>query len=265
MALVLAACSSGSDALPKVPHFAPAPTTTTELDYSNVDLRGVTGRATTTTIPIGPGHATLNGVVTGDAGPVAGATVLLERVVGGASAQVALTTAADGTWTAPNVLGGRYRARAFRQPDLVQTTPVAVFIGATETKQLELRVSTVGGLDVSSSVAPNPPPIDRDVQLVVLVTEKTVDAAGVVREQPLPNQSVDLSGSGGWRVESTNPTSTDGRGHAVWLLRCQDAGRNPLAVSIGTQSIPLSIAACFDATVPETTTTTVPSSDTTTP
>jgi hypothetical protein len=116
-------------------------------------------------------------------------------------------------------------------------------------------VKTVGGLSVKSSLAPDPPPIDRDVQLVVLVTQRTVDAQGVVRATPLPDQQVDLVGSGSWRVESTNPVLTDSNGQAVWLLRCREAGRNPLAVNVGPESIPLTVNACVDPTAIETTTT----------
>jgi hypothetical protein len=253
--LVAAGCSSGPEALPKVPKFKRAATTTTEVDYSAIGLRGVPGRTTTTAVPFGPGAATVSGVVVGEEGVIAGASVILERIVDGASSATTLITGPDGAWSMPSVLGGRYRARAFRQPDLAQTTASAVFLGQNETKQLELHVRTVGGLSVASSLAPDPPPIDRDSQLVVLVTQKTVDASGVVRATPVSSERVDLAGSFAWRVESANPTFTDPEGHATWLLRCRQVGRNPLAVTVGTQSIPLTVGSCFDPEAIETTTT----------
>ncbi len=257
LGLVAAACSSGAGRLPKAPEInAVVATTTTDVDYSEIGLKGVSGHAITTAVPFGPGRATVSGVVVSEGGAVPGASVVLERIVDGASAQIILTTGEDGTWTMPNVLGGRYRARAFRPPDLAQITPSAVFLGATETKQVELRVRTAGGLAVSSSLAPDPPQLFRDTQLVVLVSQKMVDAQGVVRATPLVDERVDLVGSSSWRVMTANPAITDSQGHATWIVRCREVGRNPLAVTVGTQSIPLDVKDCVDPTVEETTTTT---------
>ncbi|HVT76805.1 MAG TPA: carboxypeptidase-like regulatory domain-containing protein, partial [Acidimicrobiales bacterium] len=229
LGLLATACSSGPGALPKVPDFTPAPTTTTEFDYSDVPLKGVTGHGPTTSIAIGPGQATISGTVTGDQGPVAGATVQVDRIANGAQATTTVLSADDGTWTLPQVLGGHYRARAWRTPDLAQTTWTAVFVGATETKTVDLRVRTVGGLTVDASIAPDPPVVGQPANLVALVTVKEVDAQGVVRATPQTNVEVQLLASGGWRVLSTNPTVTDFNGEAQWSLRCRVAGHQTLA------------------------------------
>ena len=251
--VALAACSSGNPGkLPDVPEFKRAATTTTAMDYSQVDLKGVSGKTTSTTVVFGPGKANLTGTVIGDEGLVGGASVIIDRIVDGASASQVVFTAPDGTWALPAILGGRYRIRAWRQPDLAQTSPAAVFLGATETKTVELKVRTVGGLSVSSSMAPKQPPIDSDVNVVVLVAQKTVDENGVVRGEPLPGTRVDLVGSGAWRVVSANPVFTDEKGQAKWTVRCRTPGRQPLAVNVGTQSFPLTVENCFDPT--ETTT-----------
>ena len=252
--IVSASCSSDPGALPEVPDFKPARTTTTDVDYSLIDLKGVPGRSATSAVPFGPGRATLSGVVVSEEGAVGTATVIVERIVNGAVAKTTVFSAEDGTWTMPSVFGGRYRVRAFRQPNLAQTTPSAVFLGESETKQVELRVKTIDGLNVSVSFAPDPPQITRDTQLAVRVTQKTVDVDGVVRSQPLTNERVDLIGSSSWRVESSNPAFTDSEGKATWLLRCRQTGRNPLAVTVFTQSIPLTVNDCVDSTVEETTT-----------
>jgi hypothetical protein len=252
--LALSACASDPGKLPDVPEFKQAATTTTAMDYAQVGLKGVSGKSTTTSVVFGPGRANLNGTVVSDQGVVAGASVIVERIVDGTSASQILFTAEDGTWSLPAVLGGRYRVRAWRQPDLAQTTPSAVFLGATETKSVELKLREVGGLGVAASLAPNPPLIDTDINLVVLVTQKTVDANGVVRGEALPGSRVDLVGSGAWRVVSSNPVFTDGSGQAKWVIRCRAAGRQPLAVNVGTQSFPLNVENCVD---PSETTTTV--------
>lgn len=257
LALLSAACSNDAGELPSVPDFKPAATTTTGVDFSEIGLKGVAGKATTTTVAFGPGRATLNGTVIAEGGSVPGASVLIDRIVGDSVASTVIFTAEDGTWTLPAVFGGRYRVRAWRQPDLAQTTASAVFLGASETKTVELKVREVGGLNATASLAPNPPPIDTDVNLVVLVTQKTVDERGIVRAEPASGARVDLVGSGAWRVVSSNPTFTDETGKATWSIRCRASGKQPLAVNVGSQSFPLNVANCFDPA--EETTTTVES------
>jgi hypothetical protein len=257
------ACSSDPGALPEVPDFTPAKTTTTDVDYSSVSLKGVTGKAPSTSVLVQPGRATLNGSVIGDEGPVPGAKVNIERVVGGQVGQVVLLTAEDGTWSLPMVMGGRYRIRAWRAPDLAQTSATALFLGQDETKTLELKVRTIGGLSVTPAFAPQVPRTDRDTNLVVRVSQKTVAEDGIVRAEPLPGVRVELVGSSGWTVRTVNPTTTDASGEAQWNLRCRDTGRQPLAVTVGTQTIPLAVENCVDPDL-ETTTTIDPGVDVTT-
>jgi hypothetical protein len=238
-----------------VPKFTKAATTTTGIDYSAIGLKGVPGRAATTVV-LGPGRATVSGVVLAPDGVVAGAAVNVERIVDGVAASAIVTTAEDGTWSLPAVLGGRYRIRAWRAPDLAQTAATGLFLAAAETKSVELRVRNVSGVDVKTSIAPDPPRLDRPSNLVLLVTHKTVGDDGVVRATPVEGVRVDLIGSSGWRVNSPNPAFTDSDGKAVWTMQCREAGRQPLAATIaGEQTVPLSINDCVDPTVEETTTT----------
>jgi hypothetical protein len=254
--LALTACSSGPGALPKVPELVKPPgTTTTEVDYSQIPVKGVSGRGPTTSIALGPGQATLSGTVVGDDGSVPGATVQVERIANGATARMSLQSALDGTWSLPQIFGGRYRVRAWRAPDMAQTTWSAVFLGASETKTMDLRVHTVGGLSVEASIAPDPPRLGSDANLVVLVTVKEVDDQGVVRATPQTDVNVDLETGSGWRIQSQNPTATNGRGEAEWSLRCRGAGHQPMAVNLGSQTIPLDVSSCVESSSDQTTTT----------
>lgn len=252
---LLGACSSDPGALPKVPDFTPAKTTTTDVDYSNVDIKAVPGKAPSTSVVVQPGQATLNGSVIGDEGPVAGAKVNIERVVSGQVGQVVLLTAEDGTWSLPMIMGGRYRVRAWRAPDLAQTTPTALFLGQNETKTLELKVRTIGGTAVTSSFAPASPRTDRDTNLVVRVAQKTVDDNGIVRAEAIPGVRVNLIGGSAWVVRTSNPAFTDASGEAEWTLRCRRSGSQPLAVEVGSTTIPLDVQNCVDPSEEPTTTT----------
>lgn len=256
IALLTVACSGDSGDLPAVPDFTPATTSTSGVDYSDVPLKPVPGKAPTLSVAFGPGKATLGGTVSSEEGAIPGATIQVERIVNGAVGLMMIQTAADGTWSLPHVLGGRYRMRAWRAPDAAQTSWTAVFLGASETKTVQLRVRTVGGLNVSAAIAPDPPQLGELVNLVVQVTVKVVDDKGVVRATPQDDVIVELSTGSGWRVESENPTATDFNGRAIWTLRCRGTGRQQMNITIGNQTVPLELSSCVEPAEEETTTTT---------
>lgn len=253
---LLGACSSDPGAPPKVPEFTPAKTTTTDLDYSNVNIKSVPGKTPGTTVVLQGGQATLSGSVIGDEGAVAGAKVNIERIVNGQVGQIVLLTADDGSWSLPMIRGGRYRVRAWRAPDLAQTNATAVFLGQAETKTLELKVRTISGASITSSFAPKSPRIDRDTNLVIRVAQKTVDDDGIVRAAPIAGVRAELGGSSFWTVRTPNPAFTDSSGLVEWTLRCRDTGEHGLTVTVGNTTVPLDVAACVDPT--EATTTTDP-------
>ncbi|MDQ1443537.1 MAG: hypothetical protein QOI20_1, partial [Acidimicrobiaceae bacterium] len=231
------------------------PPTTTVVDYSGVDLKPVTGK-TTTTVLVGPGRAALKGMVVGPEGPVAGATVLVERLVGEGSGALQVATAADGTWAVANVLGGRFRIRSWRPSDLALTKPEVFFLNDGDTKQLQLQLSRYTGLAVTSAIAANPPVVDEPANLVVQVVQQSVDGQGIVRGTPVSTARVELFGGGDWRVTSPNPALTDGQGRARWQLTCRSAGRQQLAAVVGdNQQFPLDIAPCVEPPPEEPTTT----------
>jgi hypothetical protein len=254
-----AACSGGSYSVPEPKSVSSLPPTSAAQDFSGVVLAGVSGKTTTTTIVLGPGPASLKGSVVGPEGAVPGATVHIERFVGAAMASANIATAADGTWTAPAVLGGRYRVRAFRPPDLALTKPAVFFLGGTEAKVLDLQLSSYTGLVATASIAPDPPYVDQTANLVVRISQQSVDANGVVRGMGVFGAQVELQGTGDWRVDSANPVSTDSDGDAFWAMRCRQSGTQPLAVLVnGLDTLAFTLPPCvelFTETPPDETST----------
>jgi hypothetical protein len=267
--LVAAAAACTSDdpfsSLPEPKTVVTEPTTsTTEVDLSGVPLPGVAG-TTTTTIAIGPGPLTIVGRVEGPDGAVGGAIVQLERIVGDEVATTRVPTAADGTWNAANVLGGRYRIRAWRTPDLATAKPSLVFLDSGDPQRaVPLHLDAVGGVHVDAAMAPEPPTVDEPANLKVRVAQRTVDADGVVRDSPAIDVTVGLAGTGRWSVSSSNPSITGSDGSVVFRLTCRDAGPQPLSAQLsdGT-TFPLSLQACVDNT-PTSTTSPVSTSTTST-
>ena len=242
----MTACTGGAvDELPAPPTTGPTTSTTARPDLSGVVLADVPG-TTTTTVLLTPGEATLQGIVAGPDGLVAGATVLIERLVGEGVGAATVVTGADGRWTAPNVLGGRYRVRAWRAPDLALTTPVSFFLENKESRDTNLELESYSGVVVTSAVAPSPPVVDEPVRLVVRAYTRSVDEQGIVRNQALPSVQLELIGSSQWRVETENPTFADESGRADWILRCENLGSHALAVRVGGggEAQPLRLPAC---------------------
>jgi len=274
--MIAAGCTGRAKPIPPPPTTAVSVTKPPDPpNLSDVTLQSAAGRTTTTKVALTPGEASIAGQVVGPEGPVAGATVLVERLVDDAVGSMEVVTAEDGTWKAPSpppppppvdpnapptapprptttqlqpgpqgLLGGRYRVRAWRTPDLALTAPTVLFLNGTEQKQLPLQVSRFSGLAVTSSLAPSPPVVEEPANLAALVTTRSVDPDGIVRSLGVPGATVALAAGSGWEIQKTVP-ETDGSGKAVFQLRCRAEGPQPLALSVnGTTSFTLSVPAC---------------------
>ena len=250
---LVSACSRDARiTLPPPPSTLPPTSTTAPVDHSGDQLPKVGGK-TTTTILIQPGPAKLAGIVVGPEGPVPGATIQVERLVGDGAGVLVLATTPEGTWELPGVLGGRYRIRAWRGPDLALTKPSIIFLEGNQTKELQLKLDRYAGLHAGAAIAPNPPTVDEPANLVVLVTTRAVDERGVVRATPVTGARVELFGGGRWQLDSQNVTATDGSGQARWQLRCREPGEQPLSVLVGdNESFPLNLPACAEGATPTT-------------
>jgi hypothetical protein len=253
--VLLPACASKYQGLPPPPSTIPLPPVTTSPDFSAVQLHAVTGRGTTsTTVPIGPGQATLTGNVSGPDGVEPNAMVHVERLVGSAVGAMDIPTNPDGTWSLPNVLGGRYRVRAWRAPDLSLVQPAVFFLGGTDSKVVNLPLTKYQGRSVVAAIAPKPPVIGQPANLVVSLLVQSVDQQGIVQGTPVAGATMQLSGSGDWRVSSENPTLTDSNGQASYAVTCNTTGPQPLGVTVDGQYYDLQLPDCSSGFVEPSTT-----------
>ncbi|HUP70635.1 MAG TPA: hypothetical protein VM142_12595 [Acidimicrobiales bacterium] len=240
--------------LPPPPSTVAPSSTTIAPDFSQVALPGVRGSTTTTTISLGPGEAAFKGTVTGPEGPVAGAPVRVERLVGTAVAAMDVASQADGTWELPGIKGGAYRVRSWRPPDLALVQPAFVFIGTKEIFSLDLKLDRYAGPFATAAVAPNPPLVASPVNLVVQLSSRSVDEKGFVVGVPLVGARALLgSATGTWQAASANPVLSDANGRARWDIRCRLAGAQPLTVTVDASPapLPLTLPPCVEpATTP---------------
>jgi len=264
--LVVAACSGGG---PHPPAPAPVQTTTsttptTAPDDATVVLGSVQGTTTVAPVGVTPGPVSVAGSVVDDTGaPVGAATVALERVVGTGVGSTEVTTAEDGTWSVHGILGGLYRIRAWRAPDLAQPTGTVVFLSvAGPTPSVALHVQHFTGTTVQTAVAPDPPIIGVPGHLVGQVTTASGDPNGVVHQQAQSGALVAITATGQWSVDGDPVLPTSAAGDVSWQATCEALGAQGLSVTVdGGAPIDLTVAACSPVpttTIPPPTTTAGP-------
>jgi hypothetical protein len=226
------------------------------IDYSTVPLAAVESK-TTTTVNNGPGRARLLGPVVGPDGPVPEAVVRVERLQGDSVVfRGDVATDAEGKWQTGRLVGGRWRVRAWKAPELADVTPEILFLEATETKSLALGLDRFAGAAVTAAIAPDPAYYAVPANLVVAVTTRSVDAEGVVRSAPIPGLPVQLFAPN-WYIASANPVTTDADGHVSWLIGCAVPGPEGMFVTLHSgERLPLEMAPCSMPPPPPTTTTT---------
>lgn len=216
-----------------------APPTTTP-----VTVPGKPRSVTTLSAALGPGTATLGGTVSGPEGPVPGATVRVERLVGDEVAATNVTSGPGGAWMLPSVNGGRFRLRAWLPPELAMLRPTLVFVEASENKTINLTMGRYGEGSAIASYAPGAPTVDKPAALVVTVSNGTVDGEGVLHASPRPGITVQLAISAGLTLESPDTVVTDGAGNASFTVRCAPPGPPAATVAIAGVRKPLDVPSC---------------------
>ena len=261
---LLAACSKDEGrALPD-----PAPvesTTTTEpIDLTSVSLEpiAVAGKGTSTTRPVGGGQAAIFGrVVDADGNIVPGALVRATYYGDPNKPEVIETLAGEnGNYRFERVLGGRWRIRAWKTPDLATLEDNVFFLGYTEQKALDLRVKAASDIVVTSNMAPAPF-LGTPVELALLVMTQAVNEEGVVSRSAVGGAAVTLNVPGGWSLLGDPTQATEANGRVAWQLTCTEPGHQRITAIVAGREWPLNVPPCRDpmeTTTTTTTTTTLP-------
>jgi hypothetical protein len=259
LAVVAVGCTSSKQAAPPVTvpvtESTVAPTSTSSTTSKPTTTVSTVPRTTVTTqLSLGPGDATISGTVSGPSGPVDGATVRIERLVGKAVATQDVTTS-GGSWQLPSVLGGSYRVRAFKPPDLAQSDVQVFFLAANDRKVIDFKLAAAGGDRILAVVNPSPPRVGQPATLTVTVGTGRVDDQGRPSITPRPGVVLILSAGPGFVVDSVPQVVTDGNGAAAWSVRCTAEGANTLPLTVGAGVTSVVLPACGSAPVVATTTT----------
>jgi hypothetical protein len=260
---LLAACSKHDGKALPAPSTGETTTTTDPVDLTQVSLQpiSVSAKATSTTRPLGGGKATIAGrVVDTDGNPVAGAFIRATYYGDPNKPEVIEALSLDdGTYKLEQVLGGRWRIRAWKAPELATLEDNTFFLSYTENRSLDLKVKAANDYVVTSSMAPNPPFTGSPVELAVLVMSQQVDEDGIVHRSPVGGAAVTLNVIGKWYLAGDPTQATEVNGRTAWTLTCATEGPQPITAVVGGRDWPLNIPACLDpASTSTTTATTLP-------
>jgi hypothetical protein len=231
-----------------------------DIDYSSTHLAKVNGTTTTLGVPE-TGTASIVGTVTGPGGPVPGATVHVEHLVGSSTVPHDVLTGPDGRYALPGIPGGRYRVRAFLAPALATKANDSRFLEDGKEAVFDLSLEDQRKVVAKAAVAPSVPYLGEPVNLSVVVATQQVDVDGIVRSTPVPGLRVELDGLGLWTLRrdadlqspfpsrgtttSTVPPSavgfTDSVGVVAYQLRCNAAGDPGLGLLVTVTTTPAAV------------------------
>jgi hypothetical protein len=261
---LLAGCSKDEGRALPDPGPVESTTTTEPIDLTSVSLEpiAVGGKPTSTTRPLGGGRAEITGrVIDVDGNVVPGAFVRATYYGDPNKPEVIEALSGDdGTYRFEQVLGGRWRVRAWKAPELATLEDHVFFLGYTEQRKLDLKVKAATDLVVTSNMAPAPF-IGTPVELAVLVLTQSVNEEGVVSRSPVGGAAVTLNVPAGWSVVGDPTQATEANGRAAWQLSCSEVGQPRFTAIVGGREWNLSVPPCRDpmeTTTTTTTTTTLP-------
>ena len=257
---LLAGCSKDEGTALPPPKPDETTTSTEPINLTGVSLEpiAVAGKPTSTTRPLGGGKAAIFGrVVDVDGNVVPGAFVRATYYGDPNKPEVIeALSREDGTYRFEQVLGGRWRIRAWKTPELATLEDNTFFLGYTEQRQLDLKVKAATNYVVTSSMAPTPPFIGTPVELAVMILSQSVDEDGVVHRSPIGGAAITLNITGRWSLVGDPTQATQSNGRAAWQLTCDEVGPQKITAIVAGQEWPLNVPPCRDPMETSTTTTT---------
>lgn len=243
----LAGCVSGEvESLPPPPAVKTPPTSSELPDFSGTSIAPVSGKTDIMKVEVNGGNARISGRVLANGTPVSGARIRIERLVGEQSAATDVQSNQDGAYSVDGLLGGRYRVRAYRPPDVTMAQAAVFFLGRGEQRNLDLTLERYnGGTDVRYSITPDPPIFGQQATVVVSVNTRNVDSAGTARSVGVGGVPVTLITAGGRQILTPPTAVTDGAGRAFFTVLCAGyEGQGLTALLPDGSSYNVNVAAC---------------------
>lgn len=172
------------------------------------------------TVALTGGTASLRGVVTGPAGPIAGALVGIERHTSHGIGTARLATGEDGDWSIGKLPGGRYRVRAWVPNLMTMGGSEVTFLADGQALAFEFSLWGVDPSPTMELIDGGPIYDGLSGTVAVAVSQRAVDADGLIVTTPTPGLLVTVQVSPEMTLASNPLQFTDGQGAARFILAC---------------------------------------------
>ena len=193
------------------------------------------------------GSAALQGSVVGPDGPVDGAVVRVERFVGDDFGREDVVTNEDGRWKIEQLLGGRYKVRAWARPDLATVEPQAAFLADENgSATIDIPVERHEGEQIQGALDAAEPAVGQVVPFRALVSRVEVDEEGIVRGVGIEGREIEIQVLGGIRVVREKKLKTDAEGFATFSFVCLATGVHGVRLRSGELSADVDLPECLD-------------------
>ncbi len=232
-------------------------------DTRSVPVPTVAAATSTTGLPMQGGKSSIDGVVVApDGGPVAGAVVRLERFVGDDVVTVDVATNGAGNFAVSQLLGGRYRVRAWKAPTMAQLGSDVTFISDGEARSFRLQLHAPTDIDISASVSSSAVIVGQQTTASMRILVPVVNGNGQVDRGGRANDLVVATG-GGVLGGPSGPTTDNPEGPPCVPFSCSRIGAGTITMQTPYYRQVLDIN-CLPVPTTTTTTTTLPGATTTT-
>lgn len=191
------------------------------------------------------GEATLSGTVSDGSEPVPGAIVRIERLTDDGSAYQDIRASQTGTWAATELLGGRYRVRAWLPGRYMMNGSSVFYANDEEETTLDLVVREVES-QLRMKFHHGGPIYDRLTgSAVVTVTEESVDKDGYLTTQPVPGKVVKITANSPIEVISSSQGATNSKGEFGIKLKCERVGKARALLEMDDQKLSVDLPSCI--------------------
>lgn len=193
-------------------------------DTRAVAVPTVPAAPTTTALPMQGGKSAIDGQVVGpDNAPIPGATVRIERFVGDSVVTVDLASSASGGFAVNQLLGGRYRVRAWRAPTFAQLGSEVTFLADGERRSFRLQLAAPNDIDISASASSSQVIVGQPVTVTMRILVPVVNGNGQVDQGGRANDLVVATG-GGVLAGQGGQTTSNAEGLASFTFQCAQVG-----------------------------------------
>ncbi len=222
-------------------------------DTRNVRLEPVLGKPkkdeidhTKPLLDVAGGTAAIHGTIFGPDGPVEGATVRLERFAGADFGILDVATDKDGKYEAKDILGGRYRVRAWLKPNLATVEPIAIFLlDGTTDRVVDVAIEQHDGLALQGALDAAEPHVGEQVSFKALVTQETTDDNGIVQGVGVPGVAVQMVPPDGLRLFSPAEGLTGDDGFVIFTVACLTEGDHTVTIVSGADRQDIALPPCL--------------------